>query len=668
MQYDQDPIGTLTPLPAQEHRHRPGPQPHGADPAGRPTRSSTPTSSSPLMTLGASSASARRPTARCGSSPTTRAAMTFLIADGVVPSNEDRGYVLRRLMRRAIQQGQRLGIERRLPAAVRRRRASSTMGAAYPELVAQRETILKWVARRGGGLRPHAGAGHASCSTTCSRCRRGRSRADDAFRLHDTFGFPIELTREIAAERGVPFATRRIRRADGRAARALVRRRGAQARRRRRAELVRELAAEPTTFTGYEHLEQHTTVAGVREQDGRTLVKLAESPFYAAGGGQVSDAGTIACEDGDCRARVDDVVRAGDDQALVVEARARRARRRASASSRASTAPRATRPRPTTPRRTCCTPRCASAWATTCARPAPTSGPTSCASTSRHGQRLSDEERRDVEDAGQRAGSSRNDPVRPITTTLDEAKRSARWRCSARSTATSCGWCEIGDGSLLARAVRRHARALHRGDRRCSRSPARAPARRTCAASRRSPAPRRSRCCARHDDAAPRGGRARCAPSPSGVPARPSRAAAREAKEAAQGGGRRRPRVDVAALRGGRGEVDGAQVLTEVGRRRRRQGAARRSPTASRASSATTPRSCSAAAADGRVHLVARGHAGARGARREGRRGRQGRRAGRRRRRRGARHDGAGRRPRSRRSCRRGARQPPARRSRPRST
>ena len=115
MQFDQGPPSTLTPLPAQQHRHRPGAQPHRGDPAGRGAVFET-DQFAPLIELGEELVGRRygrttRRRARCGSSPTTRAAMTFLIADGVVPSNEDRGYVLRRVMRRAIQQGRALGIE-----------------------------------------------------------------------------------------------------------------------------------------------------------------------------------------------------------------------------------------------------------------------------------------------------------------------------------------------------------------------------------------------------------------------------------------------------------------------------------------------------------------------------------------------------------------------------
>src|SRR5205823_9072020 len=81
------------------------------------------------------------------------------------------------------------------------------------------------------------------------------------------------------------------------------------------------LEGPPSQFVGYETLEAHTTVGAVARDDGRVVVKLPESPFYAAGGGQVSDVGVVECEHGDCRARVVDVVKlgGGEDQAVVVE-------------------------------------------------------------------------------------------------------------------------------------------------------------------------------------------------------------------------------------------------------------------------------------------------------------------------------------------------------------
>ena len=146
MQYDQDPIGTLTPLPAKNidtglglNRMALIQQGVDVDLRDRPVP--------PLMTLGRELADAASPTsARCASSPTTRAAMTFLIADGVVPSNEDRGYILRRDHAPRDPAGPPHRHRARLPAAVRRASSSTLMGAALPGAAwPQRETIHKWV-------------------------------------------------------------------------------------------------------------------------------------------------------------------------------------------------------------------------------------------------------------------------------------------------------------------------------------------------------------------------------------------------------------------------------------------------------------------------------------------------------------------------------------------
>ena len=301
--------------------------------------------------------------------------MTFLIADGVVPSNEDRGYVLRRLMRRAIQQGHRLGIE---PGFLPQYVTSSIdlMGAGYPELQRERETIHKWVARRGGELRAHARQG-TQAARGPARGRRGR-RGDDAFRLHDTFGFPIELTREIAADAACRSRTSGVRRAHG----------ASSARGRAPAgggapfagELSRRRAEPDDVHRLRAPRAAHDGPAGERER--AHVLKLAESPFYAAGGGQVADTGVDRLRGRRLprarRRRRARGRRPGDRR----RAGRGRAEAPASASSRASTAPRATRPRPTTPPRTCCTPRCARASGPTSTRRAPTSGPTSCASTS----------------------------------------------------------------------------------------------------------------------------------------------------------------------------------------------------------------------------------------------------------------------------------------------
>ncbi|HWI21269.1 MAG TPA: alanine--tRNA ligase [Baekduia sp.] len=240
--------------------------------------------------------------------------MTFLIADGVVPSNEDRGYVLRRLMRRAIARGHSLGIEPGfLPQYVDV--VKDTMGAAYPQIEAEYATIIKWVEAEEAGFGRTLEAGLSMLDEIIAR---GEVTGDEAFRLHDTHGFPIDLTREIAAERDVPIdlsgfetlmAAQRTRSQGGTAAGKI----GAVD------ELIRELSPAPTQFTGYDHLAEEATIAAIGESDGQTIVKLDRSPFYAQGGGQVSDTGTIECSGGDCHATVAGVMRAGDDQAIVVE-------------------------------------------------------------------------------------------------------------------------------------------------------------------------------------------------------------------------------------------------------------------------------------------------------------------------------------------------------------
>ena len=242
-------------------------------------------------------------------------AMTFLIADGIVPSNEDRGYILRRVMRRAVLQGQRIGIEGQFLAAFAEQ-VIDVMGAAYPELVERRKTILEWVRGEEESFGRTLVQGSGLLDELLAA---GTLSGDDAFRLHDTFGFPIELTRELAEERGVPFGEQaefdrlmgeqRTRSAAG----ASERKVGVSA------EAVRAVGGEQARFVGYESLSTRTNVVGIAEQDGRTLIKLADSPFYAEGGGQAGDTGALISAGGDHLANVVGVIRAGDDQALIVE-------------------------------------------------------------------------------------------------------------------------------------------------------------------------------------------------------------------------------------------------------------------------------------------------------------------------------------------------------------
>ncbi len=130
-------------------------------------------------------------------------AMTFLVADGIVPGNEGRGYVLRRVIRRAVQHGQRIGLESPFLAGLAGA-VIENMGAAYPELEENRAQIeaaltaeeerFAQTLTRGLKLFDEIAAG-------------GNVSGDDAFKLHDTYGFPLELTVELAEERGLAVDT-----------------------------------------------------------------------------------------------------------------------------------------------------------------------------------------------------------------------------------------------------------------------------------------------------------------------------------------------------------------------------------------------------------------------------------------------------------------------------
>jgi alanyl-tRNA synthetase len=440
MQFNQDPIGTLTPLPEQNIDTGLGLNRMALIQQGVDSIFDT-DQFVPLMQLGRSLATVSDPEERALRILADHSrGMTFLIADGVVPSNEDRGYVLRRLMRRAIAQGHRLGFQGEfLPRYVDI--VTETMGKAYPELHREHETILQWVQAEEQGFGRTLETGLSLLDDVLAK---GEVSGEDAFRLHDTYGFPIDLTEEIAGERGVPvdiagfdalMEEQRLRSSAGA---------GAQERVGAKQEVVRRLSEQPTEFTGYEHLVERTTVAGVLEQGGRTFVKLAASPFYAQGGGQVSDAGVIECEDGDCRVAVTEVLRAGEDQAIAVEvvegtlqpgehvvARVDRAARHATAANHTAThlLHAALRERLGTHVRQ------AGSYV----------GPDKLRFDFTHGQRLSPEELRTIEDRVNEWVLA-NDPVRPITTTLQEAQELGAMALFGEKYGDVVRMVQIGDG------------------------------------------------------------------------------------------------------------------------------------------------------------------------------------------------------------------------------
>ena len=362
-------------------------------------------------------------------------AMTFLTADGVVPSNEDRGYVLRRVMRRAIQQGLALGLEpgflNKYAEIVR-----EVMGGTYPELIEQAQSTTMWLAAEEESFGRTLEQGMATLREHIERVRQSGASAvpaEEVFRLHDTFGFPYEMTSELLGEEGLSIEgdfeeLMEQQRARGRAGGRAGGSGGAAG--RAPAEAFAGESGLQSRFTGYETEEQHTTVAALQPlgADGaggagegeRFLVKLAESPFYAPGGGQVADAGTIECEDGNCRVLVEDVIRVGEDQALAVRveqgalhegeavlARVDRRARHATEANHTATHLLQAALRETLGSHV----RQAGSYV----------GPDKLRFDFSHGQALTPEQLQQVEDrVNEWVG--RNDPVRAITTTLDEAR------------------------------------------------------------------------------------------------------------------------------------------------------------------------------------------------------------------------------------------------------
>ena len=236
-------------------------------------------------------------------------AVSFLLADGVFPSNEGRGYVLRRILRRAVRHAWLLG--RREPTLVLVvERVIEMMQQQFPELAARRKHILdttraeeeRFLATIEGGLSRFEELAPIG-STQGSSKVRGTIAGEDVFKLYDTFGFPVDLTELMARERGYLVDT-----AGFEVALDAQRKMSQEDRKSRKLGVVADELNDISTWTtehpvpesgfvGYERTSVSTAVTGIKElEGGQVAVMLRESPFYAESGGQISDRGEIRGE------------------------------------------------------------------------------------------------------------------------------------------------------------------------------------------------------------------------------------------------------------------------------------------------------------------------------------------------------------------------------------
>ena len=233
---------------------------------------------------------------------------TFMVSDGILPSNEGRGYVLRRLLRRAARHGRMLGIDHPFLVDLVETVIQSSE-SAYPELREHDAYIKKVIGTEEANFARTIDAGMNILNNMIDRLEKAHQKllsGMDAFKLNDTFGFPLDLTKEIAAEQGLEIDE------DGFHAEMKKQKERARAERLKKnisgwsEDLFGALEAEPTVFTGYDTLTDKGTVVALSDEETLTdaiatdeeakdgvLVVLDKTPFYAEMGGQAADHGVL---------------------------------------------------------------------------------------------------------------------------------------------------------------------------------------------------------------------------------------------------------------------------------------------------------------------------------------------------------------------------------------
>ena len=245
---------------------------------------------------------------------------TFMVSDGILPSNEGRGYVLRRLLRRAARHGRMLGIDHPFLVDLVETVIQSSE-SAYPELREHDAYIKKVIGTEEANFARTIDAGMNILNNMIDGLEKAHQHllsGLDVFKLNDTFGFPLDLTKEIAAEQGLEIDE------DGFHAEMKKQKERARAERLKKnisgwsEDLFGGLTAEPTVFTGYDTLNDNSVVVALSDEETLTdaiatdeqakegvLVVLDKTPFYAEMGGQAADHGVLTSAD--CSLRVLDV-------------------------------------------------------------------------------------------------------------------------------------------------------------------------------------------------------------------------------------------------------------------------------------------------------------------------------------------------------------------------
>ncbi len=246
-------------------------------------------------------------------------ASSFLIIDGVFPSNEGRGYVLRRIVRRALRHGYMLGQDQpffyKLVAAL-----DQEMGAAYPELKTQRPQVERVLKQEEERFAETLSQGMTLLDTAIGQLKDSKViPGETVFRLYDTFGFPVDLTADIARERGLTIDHA------GYEAAMEAQRKQSQAASKFGVDLRAGVTVDGKThFSGYEHLvDSGTVVALLKNKERAEVLRAGEegqvvldhTPFYAESGGQVGDAGTLVL--GSARFEVTDTQKLGSAYAHI---------------------------------------------------------------------------------------------------------------------------------------------------------------------------------------------------------------------------------------------------------------------------------------------------------------------------------------------------------------